>query len=381
MMNARDAFIYYSINKLLMKVILRLQSYFKERKMKKILPVISALILSMSLLAGCGGPSQQGKQLNLFTWEGMFSQETLDGFTEETGITVNYSSFVYDEEMLEEIQSSSGAYDLVIADDYIIDAAISKDLVKKLDKSKLSNYDNINPVYQSQFFDPENEYTVPFGAGIQTIVYDPSRLDMDITSYADLWDSKLADNLGIIDNYRVVIGLALKTIGESYNTENHETIKIAGQKLLGLAPNVKLITDLNLHEHLLSGEISAAVMYTSQVTAAKLVNPDLEVVFPKEGLGFGVMAKFIPSKARNADAAYAFIDYILRPEVSAAAFEYLGYYCTNKAAEAYIKDEYKDFLTLPPDFYANMSMIRTINAESDAVHAQIWETFKDACGG
>ena len=89
------------------------------------------------------------------------------------------------------------------------------------------------------------------------------------------------------------------------------------------------------------------MLYTSQVTMAKMANPDLEVVFPEEGIGFGVMAQFIPQNAPNPEAAYQFMDYILRPEVAAQCFEYLGYYCTNLDAEEYISPEYKGFLTLP----------------------------------
>ena len=66
-----------------------------------------------------------------------------------------------------------GDYDLVIADDYIIELAIQEGLVQKLDTSRISSYDNLNPVFMSQFYDPQNEYTVPYGAGIPLIVYDP----------------------------------------------------------------------------------------------------------------------------------------------------------------------------------------------------------------
>ena len=206
--------------------------------------------------------------------------------------------------------------------------AIQEGLVQELDTSKLGNYGSINPVYQGQFYDPENKYTVPYGAGVQTIVYDPSAVDVEIKGYADLWDASLEDNLGIIDNFRVVNGMALKVLGESYNTEDTAAIEAAGDKLLELAPNIRLIKDDNLQDDLISGEISAGVMYTSQVTMACLANPDLKVVYPSEGIGFGIMAQFVPVNAPNPDAAHAFIDYILRPEVSKQCFEYIGYYCT-----------------------------------------------------
>ena len=362
--------------------------------MKKVLALILSLSLALGMLAGCGGGSAssgsgdadsgssaaQGGQLNLFTWQGMFPQEVLDGFTAETGIEVNYANFDTDENMLAKLETAQGGdYDVIIADDYIIQTVIAEGLAQKLDTSKLSGWGNINPVYQGQFYDPADEYTVPYGAGVQTIVYNPAAVNVEINGYADLWDSSLADNLGIIANYRVINGMVLKTMGESYNTEDTALIEEAGQRLLELAPNVRLIKDDNLQDDIISGEVGAAVMYTSQVTMAMMANPELEVVFPEEGIGLGIMAMFIPSQAPNADAAYQFIDYILRPEISAQCFEYMGYYCTNLAAEEHISEEYRSFLTLP-DHFGETEMIQPISAEAEEVHNRVWTEFRSACG-
>ena len=350
--------------------------------MKKLLSAALAALLLVSTLEACGSSGGENGQLVLYTWENMFPQEVLDGFTQETGISVTYTNFDTDETMLARLEAAQGGdYDLVIADDYIIETAIQEGLVQELDTSRLENYGSINPVYQGQFYDPEDQYTVPYGAGVQTIVYDPSLVDIEINGYADLWDASLEDNLGVIGNFRVINGMALKVLGESYNTEDVAVIEEAGQKLLELAPNIRLIKDDNTQDDLLSGEVGAAVLYTSMVTMAKMANPDLEVVFPEEGIGFGVMAQFIPANAPNADAAYQFIDYILQPEISAQCFEYLGYYCTNLDAEQYISEEYRDFLTLPADIdTSNMEMIENISAQALEVHDRVWTEFKTACG-
>ncbi len=325
-------------------------------------------------------PAADG-ELVLYTWESMFPQDVLDGFTEETGIKINYANFDYDETMLAKLEAAGGGdYDLVIADDYIIETVIQQGLAQKLDTSKLENYGSINPIYQGQFYDPKDEYTVPYGAGVQTIVYDPALVDKEITCYADLWDPSLKDNVGIIANYRVVNGMALKVLGESYNTEDVATIQKAGEKLLELAPNIRLINDMNLQDDLVSGEVGAAVMYTGQVTMAKMANPSLEVVFPTEGVGFGVQGMFIPSQAPNANAAYRFMDYILRPEVSAECYEYLGYYCTNKDADNLISPESREYLTLPENLdFDGMEMIENISADALAAHDKVWTEFKTAC--
>jgi spermidine/putrescine transport system substrate-binding protein len=356
---------------------------------KKLLGLAIVLALFVSLAAGCqktpeappAAGEPQDKELNLFTWEGMFPEEVLARFEEETGIKVNYSNFDYNETMLAKLEASGGGdYDLVIADDYILEAVIAGGLAQKLDLSKIPNIEHVNPIYQGQFYDPNDEYTVPYGAGVQTIVYNPDAVQKDITGYSDLWDPSLKDSVGTIANYRVINGMALKVLGESYNTEDLEVIEAAGQKLLELAPNIRVIKDDNLQDDLLSGEVDVAVMYTSQVTMAKLANPDLKVVFPTEGIGFGIMAKFIPSKAPHPDAAHKFINFILDPEVSAECFEWLRYYCTNKAADELINPEFRDFLTLPEGFNEDMEMIRVVGAEAEEVHTRIWTEFKAACG-
>jgi spermidine/putrescine transport system substrate-binding protein len=345
--------------------------------MKKLFMIGIMLLAAAGLLAGCG--SKSNKELYLYTWDGMFPQEVLTGFEEETGIKIYYSNFDYDEDMLAKLEETEGGeYDLVIADDYIIELAIQEGLVQKLDQTMIPNFSNINPLYQGYFYDEANEYTVPYGAGIPLIVYDKEAIGFEMTSYEDLWNPDLEKNVALIGNYRVINGVALKTLGESFNTDDLDTIQAAGDKLLTLAPNIRLISDSNTQDYIISGEVDAALLYTSQVNLALAANPDLSVCYPSEGLGFGIMAGFIPSKAPNAEAAHAFLDYILRPEVSAKCFEHLGYYCTNKAAEEYISDAMKASLIVP-DTVTSGEIIQNVSQEAEDLHAEVWKQFQTAC--
>jgi len=322
-----------------------------------------------------------GTQLNIYTWEGMFPQDILDKFEKDYDIRINYVNFDYGEVMLSRLQTvNGGEYDLIIVDDYILEMVIEAGLAKKLDRAKMPNFGNIDPMYQGQFYDPADEYTVPYGAGVQTIVYDPEEVGIEITGYKDLWDPSLKDRVGVIGNYRVINGMALKVLGKSYNTNDLGDIRAAGEKLIELAPNIRLIKDDQLDEDLLSGEVNAAVMYTSQVFISVLEKPELKVVFPEEGIGFGVMAGFIPVNAPNPDAAYLFLDYILNEQVAAGCFLELGYYSTNRAANKYFADDVRDLLILPEGFNVNMEMIQNIDAESDSEHDIVWTRFKTAAG-
>ena len=128
--------------------------------MKKRLAALTlCFAMAASMLAGCGEKEEDdNKELVLYTWEGLFPQEVLDGFEEETGIKIISSNFDTNETMLEKIQQTDGKdYDIVVGDDYIIEQIVKNGLAKKLDKTQISNFGNINPLYQSQFYDPDNE--------------------------------------------------------------------------------------------------------------------------------------------------------------------------------------------------------------------------------
>lgn len=350
--------------------------------MKKFVALFLVLVLCISVSGPVLNVWADNETVTLYTWAEMFPPEVLNAFEAETGYKINYVNFDYDETMLAKLEAAGGGdYDVIIADDYIIERAVELGLLQKLDKEKIANFGNINPIYQGQFYDPQDEYTVPYGAGVQTITYNPALVSVPVNGYADLWDGEFADNIALTANYRVMIGMALKILGYSYNTNNLDEIKEAGNLLYELAPNVRLIKDDFIEDDLLSGEVSAAVMYTSQVTMAKLEDPSIEIVYPQEGIGFGIMGMFVPSKAPNADGAHAFIDYILRPEVSAQCYEWMGYYCTNKAADDLISDEFKEFLVLPDTFSMDdMEMIGNISAEADTLMNEIWTEFKTLCG-
>jgi spermidine/putrescine transport system substrate-binding protein len=122
--------------------------------MKKFPLVLIAITLVMVCITGCGNKNK----LILYTWDEMFPQDILRTFERKTGIKINYIIFDTNETMLEKLRSSKGgSYDLVIADDYIIETAIAEKLAQKLNKDKLPNYRNINRIYQKQFYDPSGE--------------------------------------------------------------------------------------------------------------------------------------------------------------------------------------------------------------------------------
>lgn len=316
---------------------------------------------------------EQG-ELVLFTWENMFPQEVLDGFTEKTGVKIIYSNFDTDETMLEKLsQADGGDYDLIIADDYIIEQAVKEGLVQETTKA-VTNFGNIIPLYRDSFMIKKISIQCLMAAGIPLIVYDPEQIGFEIKGYADLWNPALEDKLALTANYRVINGITLLSMGKSMNETDPAVIAEAGKKLLELAPNVRMIQDDNTQNALLNGEAAVAFLYTSQVTQVLAENPDLKVVYPEEGLGFGIMAGFIPKNAPNAKAANEFLNYILEPEVSKQCIEFIGYYNTNKAADDIVNPE-----LVVPENITKGEIVQNVPAEADEVYNKNWTEFKAAC--
>ncbi len=343
---------------------------------------LSLLVVMVFGLTSCSSnndnDAEKQEPITIFTWDGMFPKDVIQGFEDETGIKVNFANFDLDETMLAKLEEAKGgSYDVVIADDYILESVIEKGLAQKLDKSKISTFDNINPLYQGHFYDPKDEYTVPYGAGIPLIVYNPALTDVDIKGYNDLWDKSLKDNVAIVGNYRVINGITLNAIGETLNCEDKVALEKAGKKLTELAPNIRVISDSNTQDFLISDEVAAAFLYTSQVFKAIQARPDLKMVYPEEGLGFGIMPAFIPKNAPNSDGAHKFLEYINKPEVAAKCFEHLGYYTTNKASEEFINPDLKRLLVAPSGITKG-EVIHNISTEANDMQMENWNKFQSS---
>ena len=255
--------------------------------MKKILALLLAATLCLAGLTALA--EEEEKVLNVFTWEGYFDETTLAQFTEETGIQVNYSTFASNEEMMLKLQANGGSeYDIVLASDYAISTIRKEGLIQPLDKSLLTNWDNLNPDYLNQYFDPDNVYSMPYTVGSPMIVYDPDQVDGELTSFSDLWREDLADSLWLIDDARVIVGETLRSLGYSYNTTEQSQLDEAAAKLAGLKPNIRVLDYDMTYNYLTAGEVKAAYLFTPFVVLSLQENPNLVAVFPSEGIGFGI---------------------------------------------------------------------------------------------
>ena len=151
--------------------------------MKKLLCMLLALLtIAGSALAEPEIAADEAV-LILFTWEGYIDYETvIMPFEQESGIKVNYATFSSNEEMYEKLSAVNGGdYDVVLASDYMLAASREAGLMQKIDKDIVTNYDNLDPTFMSQSFDPDNEYVVPYVSGSPLLNYHPSAEDCENT--------------------------------------------------------------------------------------------------------------------------------------------------------------------------------------------------------
>ena len=93
-------------------------------------------LVALGALAGLGAalpPAAGAEELNLFAWSEYVPQSVLDGFTEKTGIQVNYETYASNEEMLAKLMSGAASYELIQPSEYVIEAMVKEKLLLPLD--------------------------------------------------------------------------------------------------------------------------------------------------------------------------------------------------------------------------------------------------------
>jgi len=346
--------------------------------MKKILAMFVTLVLAVSVFAGCQGSSRGKGELSIFTWIDYVPAEVMKAFEEETGIRVNPVYFSTNEEMLSKLRTQKNTYDLIVCSDAFIDIMVREGgLIQPLETDSLKNFGNINPEYQSKFFDPANKYTVPHAAYAALLAYDTEKSPVAIKGYADLWNPALKDSVVLLDDARGVIGFTLQMQGESVNETNPAKLDVAKAKLMELRPNVRMLDADRPHEPLLRGDAVAGYMFGSQIVAAMAEKPSITYVYPEEGMTYGMDCYVLADGAPNKDNAHIFLDYILQGEVSAEISASINYINCNTAATEFLPESFLNdpCVNIPAENLVGAQMYMDVG-NAYASYYDIWTEFK-----
>ena len=180
--------------------------------------------------------------LIVYNWGDYIDPELITMFEKQTGLKVIYQTFDSNEAMMAKIAQGGTTFDVAVPSEYAISKMKEEGLLLPLDHRKLPNLKYIDPRFLNLSFDPNNRYSVPYFWGTVGIVYNREMLGgKKITSWNDLWDKNLRNQILLVDGAREVMGMALNSLHYSLNDTNKAHLEEAKRKLDALTPNVKAI--------------------------------------------------------------------------------------------------------------------------------------------
>jgi len=335
------------------------------------------LFLIVFLLTGCDKDTNQ-RQLNVLNWSSYIPSSVIIDFENETGIDVNYGTYSSNEECLAKVSvAKEGTYDLIFPSDYMVEIMKSRNIIEKMDISRLKNVDNLNKHYMNMEYDINNDYTLPFLAASTVISVNRDIIHDNINSYNDLLKSEYRGEIVLIDDQRIIIGMALLANGFDMNSVNEVELRIAKNWLIKLKENLKAYDSDSPKNFLISKEASIAVLWNAEGALASMENSSIENIFPEEGVALSIDNFAIPKGAKNKDELYMFIDYILRPEVMAKIIENYPYKNVNIETEKYLDSNYLDneAANIEIDVMENGFFVKNIG-DNVKLYDKIWAQIK-----
>lgn len=313
--------------------------------MKKFLSAMLAIALLLSMSSALA----EGV-VNVFNWEDYISEETLRLFTKETGIRVDYMNFTTNEDMLVQVRTQPGAFDVIFPSDYIVERLIAEDRLEELNFENIPNSSYTLDWLQNPAYDPEHKYSIPYMWGTVGILYNTTKVMDPVTSWDILWDENYKGTVFMLDSIRDTLGLALKSLGYSMNTRNPLEIEAAKQKLITQKSSgmVKAYQVDETKDKMVAGEGALAVVWSGDAQYAIDLNPDLAYAIPEEGSNIWVDAMVIPKGAKNKENAEKFIDFMCRPDIAQLNSQKIGYSSPNTEAIILMGEDYAKQLTTNP---------------------------------
>ena len=372
---------------------------------KKVFAIsMAGLTAASALLSGCGASgntgasgtdsaasgSADGGELYVYNWGEYIDEDVISQFEEETGITVVYDLFETNEEMYPVIEAGAVNYDVVCPSDYMIQKMRENDLLAELNFDNIPNIDQIDPAYMemSQAFDPENKYSVPYCWGTVGILYNTKLLDeLGVpapTKWADLWDERLSGEILMQDSVRDAFMVALKKDGYSMNSESKDELEQAKQELIDQKPLVQAYVIDQVRDKMIGGEAAIGVIYSGEMlyiqdeVASLGLDYDLEYVIPEEGTNLWLDSWVIPKNAKNKENAEKWIDFMCRPEIAKANFEYITYPTPNKGAFELLDEDMQNNKAVFPDIDSlkDSEVYQYLGDDTDAIYNELWKEVK-----
>ncbi len=317
--------------------------------------------------------------LTIYNWGDYIDPKLIKKFEKQTGLKVIYQTFDSNEAMMAKIAQGGTTFDVAVPSEYAVSKMKEEGLLVPLDHSKLPNLKYINPRFLHLSFDPNNTYSVPYFWGTVGIVYNRDMLGgKKITSWNDLWDKDLRNQILLVDGAREVIGMGLNSLHYSLNDTNKAHLQEAKRKLDALTPNIKAIVGDEIKMLIANEEAAIGVVWSGDAAEIISENEKLDYVVPKEGSNLWFDNMVIPKTAKNIEGAHQFINFMLDPKNAAQNAEYVGYSTPNEKALEYLPKEIKNDKRFYPDFdsVGNLEVYKNLGKRMLAYYNELFLEFK-----
>ena len=328
----------------------------------------------------------ESKEINIFTWTEYVPADIIDCFGLVYGVDVNVDYFSTNEELYTKMSFGQNVnpYDIVHPSDYMIGVLIREKLLQKLDQNKLPNNKNLDTGLVSAYGNTV-DYLVPYQMGTQAIVYNSETVTNPPTSWADLWKPEYKGRIVAVDDNRVVIGMALLTLGYDVNSTDKAQLEEAKLKLIELMPNIRVFDSDSPKTPLVAGDVDLGIVWNGEAFLAQQENPAFEYVFPEEGSIIFYDGMGIPTNAPHPDISYAWFNYLMQGDVFWLTLVDYPYTNPNAAALEFAKanqtDVYEAYITspitnTPADVFAKGHEVEDLGIALQ-LYDQIWTEIKE----
>ncbi len=325
----------------------------------------------------------EGQSLSVYNWTTYIAEDTISNFEEICGVTVVYDTFPTDGDMLARIRQGNPGYDVTFPSPSTLPLMIDEGLLEQFDKANIPNMANLEPKFTGVYFDPNNDYSVPYQWGTIGIGYNKTNVGKDLSSWEDVFTYD--GPVSWIEDVRAMMGAALLMLGKDPNTTSEEDINAARDYLIEHGNNVTYINQDDGQEVLARGEVDITSEYNGDIFQVMddCSCEDYSFMIPKEGTLYWFDSIVIPAGAPNKVLAEVFIDYILDPQVGADISNYTAYGSPNKASieQGLIDPE----LLSNPGIYPPEETLQNLffskqDADTEYLYNNAWEEVKIALG-
>lgn len=287
------------------------------------------LLILILLMTGCSSSNYKNGEVNVLNWSSYIPNDVIKDFEKEYNIKVNYGTYSSNEELLAKVSNSSiGTYDVVFPSDYMVSLMKERNMLNKIDKDKLSNYNNIDTVFLNQEYDIGNNYSLPFLMTHVVIAVDRSDFKEVILSYKHLINKRYENSMVLIDDQRIVIGSALQALSYDVNDLNEENYNIVKAFMERLYDNTKAFDSDSPKTFLITDEVDIGLMWSAEAIMAKEYNDNIEIIIPEDGYALSMDNYTILKGSKNEENAYKFINYLLRKDVNKRIIDAYPYIST-----------------------------------------------------